>query len=301
MELVGALEIDPPTAQVYADNLGADHLTIGDVCNFDFRQWYGLYFLHASPSCKPHAFGSANGRPQDHPQHDSAYAVVRALKECTPRIFTLENSPNFARSEPCAAIMSTLHQLGYTIHSETLNAVDFGVPQERKRRIIIAVRGGHGVLLQRLPWVGGWSAALSDLVDDLSPIAPSLAQQPALKKIGNHGRWLVQRSGVAYRKGQPAASHRHAKEPSFAVRAFGRGCDGHGPDQANIWDADQREMLELTPRCYARLMGIPDSYQLPDDDVLAVEVLGNGFPPPFARAVFDAALRSAGVCQREVA
>lgn len=299
MELVGAIEFDPEIAGVYVDNLGGEHLTIGDVSDFDYREWRGLEFLHASPSCKPHAFGRANGNPKDHAQHDSAFVVCRAIQAIAPRIFTLENSPNFARSEPYAAIMATLHRLGYSVVSETLNAFHFGVPQERKRQIVVAVRGGGDLLRlqiakRRSPWVGGWWRAVADLVDDLAPIAPTLAQKPALDKIGRHGKWLVQRVGVAYRKGIPAASHRSSAEPSFAVRALGRGCDGHGTDQANIWLPDQRQMLALTPRIYARLMGVPDGYRLPSDPVLAVEVLGNGFPPPFAASVFGAALGAIG-------
>lgn len=294
LELVGAIECDITIAQVYADNHGGRHLTVGDVADFDYRQWRGVDVLHASPSCKPHAFGRANGDPEDHHQHDSAFVVCEAIKAAMPRVFTMENSPNFARSKPYAAIMSTLHRLGYTVHSETLNAADFGTPQVRKRRIVIAVRQGNLILLQKSPWVGGWWAATQDLIDDLPEVEPTAAQLPTLRKIGRHGCWLVQRSGIAYRKNSPSASHRAANELSFAIKALGRHCDGHGPDQANVWLADRQRMLALTPRFYARLMGLPDSYRLPSDPVLAVEVLGNGFPPPFAAAVFAAGLRAIG-------
>lgn len=304
LDLVGAIEYDPAIAQVYAENFGGSHLTIGDVCDFDFRRWQGVDLLHASPSCKPYAMGFSNGNPENHAQYDSGFYVPQAIKAIVPRVFTLENSPNFARSQPYAAIMSTLHGLGYTVFAETLNAVDFGAPQDRKRRILIAVRGCRSILSHRprkTSWMGGWWAAVHDLIGELSPIAPTLAQKPTLDKIGRRGHWLVQRVGVAYRKGYPAASHRSAKEPSFTVRAFGRGCDGHGPDQANIWLADEHKMLDLTPRVYARLMGVSDDYRLPADPVLAVEVLGNGFPPPFAAAVLSSGLRAIGVQPQEVA
>ncbi len=292
-DLVGAIEYDPEIAGVYADNLGGGHLTIGDVADFDYSQWRGLDHLHASNSCKPYAFGEGNGKPEDHAQYDSGFVIPRAIKAIAPRVFTLENSPNFARSEPYAAIMSTLHGMGYTVLAETLNAADFGTPQDRKRRIIIAVRGGMA-MIQKSPWVGGWWAATHDLIDDLNLIAPTLAQKSALDKIGRRGSWLVQRVGVAYRKGHPAATHRSAKDPAFTVRAFGRHCDGHGPDQANVYLADRQRMLALTPRFYARLMGVPDSYRLPPNPLLAVEVLGNGFPPPFAAAVLSSGLRAIG-------
>ena len=130
MELVGAIEHDAPIAAVYADNFGSRHLTIGDVADFDFRQWKGLDHLHASNSCKPHAFGRANGDPKDHAQYASAYEICRALKVIQPQTFTLENSPNFARSEPYRAIMGVLLGLGYGIFAGNLNASDFGVPQD---------------------------------------------------------------------------------------------------------------------------------------------------------------------------
>jgi site-specific DNA-cytosine methylase len=43
----------------------------------------------------------------------------------------------------------------------------------------------------------------------------------------------------------------------------------------------------MTPRCLAILQSIPDDYVLPDDDALAVRVIGNAVPPLFYRKLVE--------------
>ena len=97
--------------------------------------------------------------------------------------------------------------------------------------------------------------------------------------------------------GRPAK--RSSTQPSIAVRAFGRGCDRHGVRQMNVWDGEV--LRSCTVDFYRRLMGVPDDFRLGDDECLAVEALGNGYPPPFAQAMFEAAVRAVDVIVQAVA
>lgn len=56
----------------------------------------------------------------------------------------------------------------------------------------------------------------------------------------------------------------------------------------------------VTPRGRARLMGLDDSYPLPEDTRLANTILGNGVPPPLARAVIGPILPKKGVAGRKL-
>ncbi len=46
-------------------------------------------------------------------------------------------------------------------------------------------------------------------------------------------------------------------------------------------------VVKMTPRALARFQAIPDSYVLPDNDTLAVRVIGNAVPPLFMRQLLE--------------
>lgn len=75
--------------------------------------------------------------------------AVRTLK---PAAFVIENVPEFQKSEQFAELLRLLDEdtelSAYTPGYGVLNAADYGVPQVRRRGILVAVRGVEG----ELPW-----------------------------------------------------------------------------------------------------------------------------------------------------
>lgn len=71
-------------------------------------------------------------------------------------------------------------------------------------------------------------------------------------------------------------------QPSFTIKAT--------PKEPIRFIKDGK-VHRLSERGVARLMGVSDSYKLPEDKALARTVLGNGVPPPLAQAVIEPLLR----------
>ncbi|MBN9622107.1 MAG: DNA cytosine methyltransferase, partial [Actinobacteria bacterium] len=67
---------------------------------------------------------------------------LRALRESEPSAFVMENVPELLRSAEYASFERSARRLGYAIEGRVLNAADYGVPQTRKRAIVIGVLGG---------------------------------------------------------------------------------------------------------------------------------------------------------------
>lgn len=67
---------------------------------------------------------------------------LRLLEESGARFFVMENVPQLIGSAELRRFAKQAWELGYEVEWDVLNAADFGVPQKRKRAIVI---GGRGV------------------------------------------------------------------------------------------------------------------------------------------------------------
>ena len=72
----------------------------------------------------------------------------RALRQIRPKAFIVENVPGMKRSNNEHLLRSQVIRFrlaGYRVEHKTVNAVDYGLAQERKRLFIVGVRSDIGV------------------------------------------------------------------------------------------------------------------------------------------------------------
>lgn len=73
------------------------------------------------------------------------FEICRIIKEKKPSVVMLENVKHLLyhdNGNTLKTILQNLEDLGYTVNSKILNAVDFGVPQNRERILIIGSKNG---------------------------------------------------------------------------------------------------------------------------------------------------------------
>lgn len=76
------------------------------------------------------------------------YEYIRVLKDKQPQFFLAENVPGIVSRthiDEFKAIVKELSKLGYTISYEVIDARNYGVPQERRRVIIIGYHKSLGI------------------------------------------------------------------------------------------------------------------------------------------------------------
>ena len=98
--------------------------------------------LHLSPPCQGFAL-ACRGTPQSGEINNKCMTYVDAiLEKVKPRIVTFEEVPQvlFRHREYFTTMVRNLTSIGYNIRWRTLECVDFGVPQKRKRLFVIASR-----------------------------------------------------------------------------------------------------------------------------------------------------------------
>jgi DNA (cytosine-5)-methyltransferase 1 len=149
--VVAAVEMDPVSAKSYALNHKKTKLIVDDV-----RQVRGpqilkraglgrgeLDLLTGCPPCQAFSTLRTRRRKQksDDPSKDLILEILRLIRSIRPRAVIVENVPGLASDDHFANFRAGLKQAGYQSDWTVLDASDFGVPQRRKRLILIALRG----------------------------------------------------------------------------------------------------------------------------------------------------------------
>jgi Site-specific DNA methylase len=122
--------------------------------------------LHASPVCKQFSNANSN-KGEAQLDIDCAKKVAEFIQVLQPPSFTLENVEAYRKSKSFHLILEALYSQGYWVQYQVLNSADFGVPQSRRRLILMAVKGGFIPPLPPKQKHIGWYEAIADLVHDL--------------------------------------------------------------------------------------------------------------------------------------
>jgi len=136
-ESVFAVEWDHDAVETYRSNFG-DHIVESPIeAVFDFPS---VDVVIGGPPCQ--GFSPLNRDAIGMERRGLWREYLRALRQSSPSVFVMENVPELLASTEYAEFRRLASQLGYSIEGQVLNAADFGVPQRRRRAIIIGARDG---------------------------------------------------------------------------------------------------------------------------------------------------------------
>ena len=162
-ETIDCIEIEPDAVEsIRLNRPGLAHIApvdINEICASDYRKSLGLRrkeldVLAAGPPCQP--FSSA-GRWTDRgwrglqdPRAECLVSFLNLVDEFLPKVLVIENVLGFLRGETSAASLlkrafddiNSRNKTLYDLHWEEVDAADFGVPQRRRRAIIVATSDG---------------------------------------------------------------------------------------------------------------------------------------------------------------
>ena len=151
--ILGAVEVDDLAAETYTLNhpeVELWHQDIRGLTAAALKRRLGirkseLDLLAGCPPCQGFSrLRSLNGRRRvREPQNDLVFEFTRFVEELLPRAVMLENVPGLRESYRWRKVLRTLKRLGYEVNSGVLDAADFGVPQRRRRLIVLAARDGR--------------------------------------------------------------------------------------------------------------------------------------------------------------
>ncbi len=241
-------------------------------------------FLLITLSCSHFAACRSHGVAEDESDISAASASSQAITELQPLGVVIENVPLWKESNSYSFLIHTLECSGYEYTVETLKASDYGVPQERERLIIRALKGTSVPPMIAPTPAPSWYEAIADLIRELPQCDLLPDQKKVVEALLDTGEAvLVERTG--YRNSKPKV--RLSSQPCFTIKAA-IGTDGKRSNRNKCLNIvlPGGDVRRLTARAIARLQSFPDDYKLPNQIKDAGPLLGLAIPPLLAKAIF---------------
>jgi len=316
-EPIFAVELDDDAATTYELNFGAhiarrhdgSPLPIEDVPSFPQAD-----VVIGGPPCQ--GFSPLNMRGIGLERRGLWREYLRALERAAPVAFVMENVPQLLRSAEYADFKASAElRLGYRVEGRVLNAADYGVPQTRRRAIVIGTRLAVVPWPERTHWPDGEVPAggrrrrtFREAVAGLpltpdgrnwhNPRNPRPVSLERYRTIPGEGEG---RFDLARRR--PEITPRcWLEKPTGSTDVFGRlwwdrpaftiRTEFYKPEKGRYLHPSEHR--PITVREAARCMTFPDEFRFPplgEQSMTSVaKQIGNAVPPDLARHV-AAALR----------
>ncbi len=269
LDVVFACDIDPETRKAYEHNFALE--PAGDIAALDASDVPDHDLLFAGFPCQPFSIIGQRKGFED-PRGTLFFEILRVIQAKRPQGIVLENVKQLStaqRGQVLLRIITDLHNLGYTVESKVLNALDFGLPQKRERTIIVATQ----VPFTRFQW--------PEEQMPMRPLADLLEPNPDPKHFASE-KIRAKRKAAHSASVSPAIWHENkggnisSHEWSCALRA-------NASYNYLLLDGERRP----TPRELLRLQGFPDSWQILCNDSQTRKQAGNAVPVPMVQAVIE--------------
>lgn len=144
---VAAVELDPYAAATLTARHPCTEVVRKNILDVDLSVYRGLAdVVIGGPPCQPFSSGGLRAAHED--ERDMLPAYLAALDSIRPEAFVMENVPGLATGERrnyLDRIVSEMSALGYEVDWQVLSAVDYGVPQKRRRLFVVGMHGGKFV------------------------------------------------------------------------------------------------------------------------------------------------------------
>lgn len=242
------------------------------------------------------------------------YEVVSLVK---PTYFVMENVPNLLTAENGyfkKEITELFEGLGYTISSDVLNAAEFGVPQNRKRAVIIGKLGSEAI---GLPVPIEERVTIWDAISDLAYLNSGEGEEKQSYKYepqSQYQRKLRENSDYLYN--HVATKHSDLALERLKLIPPNMGKEVLPPEHRtkSIYSGTWSRMLKddvsvtittrfdtpssgrfthpfldraITVREAARIQSFPDSFVFYGNKGSQMKQVGNAVPPLLAKAIAD--------------
>lgn len=322
-QVLAALDCNPAAVETYRENIGP-HAHLASIDPDSDLPVSSI--IIGGPPCQ--GFSSAGIRKPSDARNGLVAVFSSLVARLKPEAFVFENVEGFlttASGERVFDLIEPLVEAGYQIHLRKVNAANFGVPQHRKRVIVIGGLGWEPTF--PLPTHSAHGAPGAGLAGRSLPPAPSVfhalqgLRSPLAETTGQpDDHFSSPLSGIdlervrALKPGETMRDLPHELwHDSYRRRAYRRVMDGTPTERRGGAPAGVRRLSAeqpskaitacarsefvhpiedrfLTLRECARLQGFPDTFRFLGTQNERALLIGNAVPPPLAFSIASSLL-----------
>lgn len=141
--ILWAIDNNKNAFETYKENFG-NHIVFGDINKIDINTIPTADVIIGGPPCQ--SFSLAGNRNAEDPRGKLVWKYLEILSKIQPKAFLFENVTGLLSAKDkngekiLPQLQKAFYDIGYTISTSVLNAADYGVPQRRKRVIIVGLK-----------------------------------------------------------------------------------------------------------------------------------------------------------------
>lgn len=318
-DVVLANEYDPEIASAYIYNHKKTQMIVGDITSLDFETAFKDYIgkvdvVIGGPPCQ--GFSQKGQRKTINDERNFLFQhYVRAVGLIRPTYFVMENVPNLLTAENGFfknEIIELFSRLGYQLNMGILNAADYGVPQNRRRAVIIGKKNSEAPLL---PSPQSNNVTVWDAISDLAflnsgegqeeqPYRKSPTSEYGKKMRGdmnvlynhiatNHSKLALERlSLIPPNCGKEVLPEEHLTKSIYSGTWSRMIKDDVAVTITTRFDTPSSGRFThphlnraITVREAARIQSFPDSFIFTGSKSSQMKQVGNAVPPQLANAI----------------
>lgn len=292
-KIVYANDIDRDVWDTFEKNhhIGIDKRSITEVKSDEIPEVEGIV---GGPPCQSWSLAGAMRGINDS-RGQLFYEYIRILKDKKPLFFLAENVPGIISKTHVGEftkIISEFRKIGYNVSYKLLDAEDFGVPQERRRVIVVGYRKDLNKIFV-FPQPDLKKVTLKEAIGDLPESTPATDKNKpnGTLKIENHEHMNGGFSTIYMSRNR----RKDWNEPSFTIQAGGRHAPLHpsstkmvkvGKDSWVFENGNGSKHRRLSVRECARIQTFPDNFVFYYNNVAqGYKMIGNAVPVKLAKAI----------------
>lgn len=306
------LDIESNCKYAYESNNGAKFYS-KDVTTLTSEELKAMYaegevrLLAGCAPCQPFSTYSQGRDVRKDKKWPLLYAFARLIRGTEPHLVTMENVPDVTKHKVYHDFIETLRKQGYHVWADSVYCPDFGIPQTRRRHVLLASKFGPislipkthepenyitvgDVLSQKsLPKLKAGTEAKNDRLHKAAGLSElNMKRMKASKPGGSWKDWpesLVadchkRPSGKTY-SGVYSRMSWNAPAPTITTQFFGFGNGRFGHPKEN---------RAISLREGAIFQTFPESYEfIEENDTIQISVIGkmigNAVPPKLGKII----------------
>lgn len=317
VNVVAGFDIEESCRYAYESNNEGAKFINRDVSKLTSEEVSSLYpkghikLLAGCAPCQPFSTYSQGRDAKEDKKWPLLYAFSRLIREVEPELVTMENVPDVTKHKVYHDFVSELEGLGYHVWAERVYCPDYGMPQVRKRHVLLASKLGKIELIKPTHKPENYKT-VKDVIEQLPPIiaGQKYAKDPMhvsaglselnLKRIktsragGTWNDWPVELRAACHRKesgktysGVYARMRWDKPSPTMTTQCFGYGNGRFGhPVQNRAISLREAAMLQTFPKNYKFISSDQKLYM-----TVVGKMIGNAVPVDLGKVIGKSLLK----------